>query len=77
MQPYPWELIHFTPEGVGGEGVTFITAIGGSVYELATSGANEAFDAVTSIGGQAYTVVKSDAQQATSQIGSKISESLP
>lgn len=77
IQLYLWGLIHSTPAGVGGEGFTFITAFGGSVYELATSGANDAFVTVTSIGGQAYTVMKSDAQQATSELGSKISESLP
>jgi hypothetical protein len=31
----------YTHVGVGGEGVTFITAIGGLMYELATSGREE------------------------------------
>ena len=47
------------------------------MYELATSGAADAFVTVTSVGGHAYTVVKSDAQQATSAVGSKISAALP
>ena len=47
------------------------------MYELASSGANDAFVTVTSIGGQAYTVVKSDAQQLTSEVASKATESFP
>ena len=43
------------------------------MYQLATSGANDAFVTVTSIGGQAYTVVKNEAEG----VGSKISESFP
>ena len=47
------------------------------MYELATSGASGVFVTVTSIGGQAYTVVKSEAQQITSEVGSKVSTSIP
>ena len=60
MHPAASLETNLLPSGVGGEGFTFITDIGGSAYQLATSGADDAFVVVTSVGGQAYTVVKDE-----------------
>lgn len=50
----------FTPPGVGGEAVTFINDVSGSVHQIAGNGVDPKLVAVTSIGGKAYTIVKDE-----------------